>query len=205
VLSITLATITVHAGRISAKKQKMAMKVQMDGGRSYTAPGNVDWAEGQYVPIGSQKDLRTTAQEVTSEAEAKNPFNKILWWGFVYFPGAITGFVGIMDLVRQYFTSTPQLQTISFVFLGVAGGCTLMIFMFVFITKWDGKNFVSSIFGSVYVGIVWAFVILTILTALYTDWALGAIDGDLAGNPTDNNEVLYFLYWAAKRLPMISL
>ena len=217
-LSITAAAITIHAGHISRKIRLGNL------GQHYTQPEATGWTpDGQYALTESRKNLvEPNVQELRSsyngsyhnndennanvtQPKVHNPYRQVLWWGFLYFPGAVTGFVGIMSLVREYFAVTPTLQTITYIFIGIASGGTLVIAVIFFFTNWDGANFFRSFFQSTWVGLVWAFVILTILSALYTDWALGAMNGDITGTPAPGNEILYYIYWAAKRLPMFSI
>lgn len=39
--------------------------------------------------------------------------------------------------------------------------------------------------------------------ALYSDWALGVMTGNLVGAPSSNIRVLYWIYFVAKRLPLL--
>jgi hypothetical protein len=44
-----------------------------------------------------------------------------------------------------------------------------------------------------------------ILAALYSDWVLAGLAGNLIGMPSSDNSLLYFGYFAAKRLPFFSV
>jgi hypothetical protein len=39
----------------------------------------------------------------------------------------------------------------------------------------------------------------------YVDWALGILIPDVTGVPIPSDKVLYWLYFAAERLPMLSI
>lgn len=47
--------------------------------------------------------------------------------------------------------------------------------------------------------------VTTLLFAFYSDWVLAALAEDIVGRPTRDNAVYYWLYFAAKRLPMLSI
>jgi hypothetical protein len=38
---------------------------------------------------------------------------------------------------------------------------------------------------------------------LYSDWVLGVITGNLAGAPSGDVKVIYWIYFVAKRLPLM--
>jgi hypothetical protein len=44
-----------------------------------------------------------------------------------------------------------------------------------------------------------------ILFALYSDFAIGAIAGNMAGVPSSDNAALYWGYFIIKRLPILSV
>ena len=52
-----------------------------------------------------------------------------------------------------------------------------------------------------------AFVIFCLGAVIYSDWALAAIAGNMIGMPDGNNVIVNILFWSyfiAKRLPMLS-
>ena len=48
----------------------------------------------------------------------------------------------------------------------------------------------------------WCFIVVVLLTLLYSDWILGAITSDFVGVPDKRNKALFWLDFAAKRLPL---
>lgn len=57
---------------------------------------------------------------------------------------------------------------------------------------------------SIAVGIGIAVVLIGALFAFYTDWALATLTGDMAGTPSSDNAIFYWIYFAAKRFPLFS-
>jgi hypothetical protein len=189
--------ITVHAAVISVKLRSQHHEMKPLATRAYRT-GEISDEEGAHM-LASQKD------DAETKKQSEKSYRKLFWWILLYFLGWLPGFVGLMDLVREYYATIPRLQTISIVFLSVAGGCTLMAVLLFVIPQWRGNNSARIMAGGVAALVFWAAVVMTILSALYSDWALGAMDGDLSGTPEGSNKFLYFLYWAAKRLPMLSV
>ncbi|KAM7197519.1 hypothetical protein V8F33_005485 [Rhypophila sp. PSN 637] len=136
-------------------------------------------------------------KHIWQDPQYKSQFRKIWLWSPLYFFGAIVGFVGVMNIVRKNIATNHQLQIVT----GVFGGIVLFIIVVVvvlFLCAF-GKLTISLVMGAV-VGVF----VLTILFALYTDWALACLVGDVVGRPSRDNAVFYWCYFAAKRLPMLS-
>jgi len=175
ILSLTLSAMTAHAA--------WAVNRNSRGG-------------DMYRPVNEMQKDSTTRQGALVE---------ILVWTVPYFMSAIVGSVGLMDLVRQYLQDSRMLQTITYIFVGLSCGGTLTVMIVTLIATWTGANFLRSLGLSALAAVEFGLLILTVLFALYSDWALGAISGDLAGYPTQSNAWLYWLYWTVKRLPMLSV
>ena len=132
----------------------------------------------------------------------RRAFRSILAWTPLYFLGAVVGFVGVMNVVRKNIASNHQLQIVT----GVFGGVVLLMVVLVVALFMCGLS--GSCFGKLGWSLFWGgmagILMLTILFALYTDWALASIMGDIVGRPSKDNAVFYWTYFAAKRLPMLS-
>lgn len=77
------------------------------------------------------------------------------------------------------------------------------VFSFMYASEMDDDEDVTFVlfFG----GVVGAVLGLLLLMLFYSDWILGAIAGNLAGAPSSDIAVLYWLYFATKRLPLATL
>ena len=51
---------------------------------------------------------------------------------------------------------------------------------------------------------MWFVISFIFLLTLYSDWLLGAIDNNWSGQPDSDVALFYWIYFAAKRLPMLS-
>lgn len=63
-------------------------------------------------------------------------------------------------------------------------------------TTWGPRQGLQSFFAS-------ALMLTGLLAALYSDWVLGVITGNLAGVPSGDVRVIYWIYFVAKRLPLM--
>jgi hypothetical protein len=123
---------------------------------------------------------------------------KSMWWILLYIPGVVVGFVGLYPLVKESWDN-GVVRTISYAFGGTALGIGITSGVIFFFCKKDGGFVVTWIFGT---SITAAAVVA--LGVLYSDWILGAIAGNLVGFPSSDNLVLYWIYFVAKRLPLLS-
>jgi hypothetical protein len=199
VLSVAITGMTVHAGIISVRGPNSPARTTAlkrwrdDADWNHEADGD----EMRLLPAEPDHQAQPTRPQ-------ENPYMKLLGWVLLYILGALVGFVGLMDLVRQNLYQIPVLQTVSIVFLSVFAGCTAMVVLVVVISAWKGNNSAVVAVGGGIAFVVWATVILTVLSALFSDWALAAMVGDLIGTPSDQNRAVYYSYWVFKRLPMAS-
>jgi len=121
----------------------------------------------------------------------REAFRSALWWLVLYVLGTIVGLVGLIDLVIQSW-GEPVIVLSSKIFGGIAAGVIGLTFLVLLCTKFNGFVFAACI------------VTLGALSALYSDWVLAGLAGTLIGVPSSDNTILYFAYFAAKRLPFFS-
>lgn len=190
VLSVTLSSMAVHAALLVDDH-----RIRRHKAARYMNAGEMAWVDGRYL---SQEELRQDGRLL------RQTFRRILWWGLPYSLGAIVGCVGVIDLVVHYIAGSRQLQTITYIFAGVAGGSTLVVAIIAFIASWSDEDFFQSLYGSAVFGVIFGFFVLTILFALYADWVLASIAGDLIGYPSSDNALFFWIYFGAKRLPIFS-
>ena len=112
--------------------------------------------------------------------------------GVTDIPFMIIGFTGLISLVTQHWTSQTLIITLIFVVLiGVAAVATV-----VFPLTGDISMTNSSALG---------LLVIFALVPLYADWMLGSMVDNLVGVPSGDVAVIYWLYFASKRLNMLNL
>jgi len=183
ILSVTLSFMTIHSARLIDDRRAKGRRI----------------TEGTYERVYG--DFPGTPKAASHPRV--NPFGKIMWWSILYFAGAIIGFVGVMNLVRLNFSAIRELRIITYAFSGVLLAAPILSMLVFFCRRGGGGGFINALSG-LGITIFAGFVILTALIALYTDWVLAALAGDWVGVPSSDNQVFYWTYFAAKRLPIIS-
>ncbi|KAK4459725.1 hypothetical protein QBC42DRAFT_182731 [Cladorrhinum samala] len=216
VLSVTLTGMTVQATLeiFEMPKDGKTPEVEYDpffAGGSYRADSTV----GGYHPLKGSTSTFTlqrmneNGEYVERERKINLPqgqerYHRVWYWFPLYFVGSVIGFVGIMNVVGKNINDNHRLKLIT----GVFGGVTLLVVMAVLVLcclLMDGSGCCGALSISFLAGAGVAVFVLSVLFAFYTDWVLAALAGDLVGTPSSDNAVFYWTYFAAKRLPMLSI
>jgi hypothetical protein len=124
---------------------------------------------------------------------------KSTWCLAIYIPGVVVGFVGLGPLVKQSWHN-PAVGIITYVLGGmvvVLGIAVAVVSMF---SSTDGGVVMSWCWG-----LLGCLLGCGFLGVLYSDWILGSIAEDLVGLPSSDNAILYWTYFVAKRLPLLSI
>lgn len=125
---------------------------------------------------------------------------KIMLWFFLYHAGTIVGMVGLLDLVSQLFSQSRDIRIIT----GVFGGATLLILLLYtfFITVFTPKFWGSH--SSLWNFFLGANFLYFFFGAFYSDCILAAISRSWSGAPSSDIAIIYWVHFAAKRLPLLS-
>ncbi|KAF2181318.1 hypothetical protein K469DRAFT_261765 [Zopfia rhizophila CBS 207.26] len=154
--------------------------------------------------VGLHRSLRLRKpKNYNGKAE---PSKGIYAWLVLYGLGTIVGLVGLFSLVSQTIRSNAKVRIITIVFGTVTFAiCVLVICTIVLmILDEDESKAYAAGWG---IGLLPVVLVLGvgILAAFYSDWILGAIaSNNWTGAPSGNNTWLYWAYFAAKRLPLLS-
>jgi hypothetical protein len=110
VFSVTLSSMAIHASTLIDPRYLRRRRQA-----KYTMVNNYAVVDGVHV---SKEDLSLES------AMVNHAFRKILWWGVLYFPAAIVGFVGVLNLVLHNIRTNHTLQTVTYIFGGVTMGAS---------------------------------------------------------------------------------
>jgi hypothetical protein len=114
----------------------------------------------------------------------------------LYIAACILGPVGLLKIVKDTWMENRDIRIVTYVFC--ASFCLPAIGGFVMELNrgscWD-PLLVSA---ATTVSYFWYFSIF------YSDWILAAIEGNWSGIPDTRDEALYWMYFGAKRLPMLA-
>lgn len=213
VLSVTLTGMTVQAS-LEIFELPKAAKTPEVAYNPYFAnnPYQANSTVGGYHPLkGSTSTFTLRRMNEDGEyversinlPQGKERYHRVWYWFPLYFVGSVIGFVGIMNVVGKHINENHRVKIIT----GVFGGVTLIVVLAVLVACWlfmSGSGCCGTVGVSFLAGAGVAVFVLSVLFAFYTDWVLAALAGDLVGTPSGDNAVFYWMYFAAKRLPMLS-
>jgi hypothetical protein len=187
VLSVSLGCLSVHAATLIGHTEQ-------EGGGD----------EGEGLIEMSRKDQSQVS--LTPSARRRKSPARVLWWMSLYVPGVIVGMIGLLSLVFQEIKHNMVVEHITLVFgTVIATFAVLTVAVVVGFLAVEGDVGALSAVGYSSFGIlVSGFGAMAFMGALYSDWILGAIAGNLAGAPSSDNAALYWTYFIAKRLPFFS-
>jgi hypothetical protein len=189
VLSVTFGILSFHAATMVQPRDK----------HQYSAPGD---------ELGKN----------TENSIKNRDYKKVLWWMLLYVPGVVAGLSGLMSLVFKEIGHNADVKIITEVFgivIALPAGLMLIVGIVSMFRQCCGsrKEEVNNsstetlVMETVAIGYM-AFLVAgsttSVLAALYSDWILGAIAGNLVGLPSGDVAPLYWGYIVAKRLPFFS-
>ena len=137
------------------------------------------------------------------------PLPSIMWIG-LYVLGLIIGMVGVFSLVKETWLDNSKVRLITYGFGGISGGIIALAMLggiaMVVTIFCDGDDDVFSTGCGTFLGAApfGGAVLFVILGVFYSDWILGAIAGNLAGEPSSDVVLIYWLYFAFKRVSLFS-
>ena len=114
----------------------------------------------------------------------------------------VAGIIGLLSLVSKSVYQIPGVLGLTIGFLAIVAASPFVSAVTMMKFYWqDGGVSLENFFWTVFVVTSSIFIALS---AFYSDWCLGLILGDLTGIPSSDYSPLYWTYFAAKRLSMLS-
>lgn len=105
---------------------------------------------------------------------------------------------GLLSLVAKTIEDSHDVRTVTYIFIGVALGTAGLVAVLDFYLPFHGSKRRVIMFT---MNLITCF---GVFAALYSDMVLAAIANKWAGAPSGDNKALYWVYFAAKRLPTFS-
>jgi hypothetical protein len=137
-----------------------------------------------------------------AEPPARKDIARSTIWLALYVVGLTIGLMGVGTWVKETWDN-HTIRLITYAFGGICGGLILIPGVGSCCTWVDGHEDVLPL---VYMGpIALAAGGIVMLGVLYSDWILAVIAGNLAGVPSPDILILYWAYFAAKRLPKLNI
>jgi hypothetical protein len=123
--------------------------------------------------------------------------NVFMFGTALYWIGCVVGAVGILTVVRETLQQNHGLQIATYVFIAVtASGLVVGLLVGVFVGG-------SACYGILFApgAVIFSFLVAAVF---YSDWVLAAVERNWMGVPASDNKFVYWLYFMAKRLPLLS-
>jgi hypothetical protein len=129
-------------------------------------------------------------------------------WVALYILGLIIGMVGVFSVVKEAWLDNSEVRVITYVFGGISGVIILVGVLSALATAVGDEvctDACAEACGACIIGPpAFGAIALVTLGVFYSDWILGAIAGNMAGEPSGDVVIIYWLYFAFKRLPLFS-
>ncbi|KAF2837566.1 hypothetical protein M501DRAFT_937417 [Patellaria atrata CBS 101060] len=189
--SITQSTITIHRAWILRRENG-----------PHTQERSTDGVRLVSYHSGWHSEYSQTTTSLVQGHPQRTP----LYWLFLYLCGTIVGMVGLLSIVREAFPSNEGVRDLSYSFgiaIVVISGAVGAYF---YKRHGEGnKQEEKSAFSSTFGGVFKAFVVcFGTFSALYSDLILASIADNWGGFPSQDKAALYWAWFVAKRLPLLS-
>jgi len=145
-----------------------------------------------------EKEVAKSRAKEQAKKEPSPDTAQVWLWVFLYVPGMVAGFVGLISLIIENWAHHPKLHIITYAFSGVL---FFLFSVFSIFSIWLMGD--ESRSGTALMSFFGALTSFATLAALYGDWALGAMADNLLGTPSGDSTGLYWSYFFLKRLTML--
>lgn len=146
------------------------------------------------------------SKEQKENEERKN--HAPLWWLLLYLAGTIVGMIGLCSLLWTTFRHNENVKHLTYSFIAPVIIVPILVGFYWFQKHLEGdggKKVLTSAYWKTFAGAVVAFTaVFGFFSALYADLVLGSIAENLLGWPSDDYAPLYWIWFFAKRLPLLS-
>lgn len=209
ITSVSLACITLHRCVIIRDAQKRA-KQPAD---NYHTDTELQGINQQGYHNGMYRQARNGSQFFgqDSQGSGKQQRNVTpLWWLVLYLCGTIVGMIGLCSLLYTTFRKDETVRNLTYGFGAAMAIIPLLVAIYWFTVhlnggRGGGRVYVMA-FGTTFGGAFLAFIaVFGFFSSLYSDLVLGSIAGNLFGLPSEDFAPLYWAWFVAKRVPMLSL
>lgn len=132
-----------------------------------------------------------------------------LWWLLLYLAGTVVGMVGLRALLWTTFRQNKTVERLTYGFAVPVILAPILVGVYWFQrdlgrSRGGGKVLVSAYLHTLGSGVLAFVAVFGFFSALYSDLVLGAIAENLLGLPSADYAPLYWLWFIAKRLPLLS-
>jgi hypothetical protein len=209
VTSVSLACITLHRCLIVRREHKLRNEKQIPEVIQVESSGRHPYqpvlGDEPYDPAHSRSGFFSPPGEYVAKSKIPPP----LWWLVLYLAGTIVGMVGLGALLYTTFRHDRTIRLLTYGFGGAIALIPILVAIYWFQQHLDlpdgGWSVYKSAFWKTFGGGIIAFTAaFGFFSSLYSDLVLGSIADNLFGLPLKDFAPLYWAWFLAKRLPMLS-
>ncbi|KAH3914070.1 hypothetical protein HBI56_053750 [Parastagonospora nodorum] len=209
VTSVSLACMTLHRCLIVREEQrrKGSKDIEFSTRHQYhPAMNHEPYDNGIHAQLKSRSGF--FSQHSGPSKGAKN-IPAPLWWLVLYLSGTIVGMVGLCSLLYTTFRTDLTIRHLTYGFGAAMGLIPLLVAIYWYMHHLDLPQGGSKVYWSAvrytFFGSILAFTaVFGFFSSLYSDLVLGRIADNLFGLPSQDFAPLYWAWFVAKRLPMLS-
>ncbi|OCL03685.1 hypothetical protein AOQ84DRAFT_140832 [Glonium stellatum] len=205
-------TTSITQGCVAVHRAFIMHKFKHSASTSATSPMN---NTANYQPINPANPQQQQGPDMFKHTSSSQTLQFIvqnytpLWWLIVYLVGTTIGMVGLIGLIVSDFRHNSNVRSLTYGFvvaIAVLALTTVAYWYKLHLEQNNGelKGLIKAYlqtFGSFFIVLVAAF---GFFSPLYSDMVLGAIAQNWSGFPSEENQVLYWTWFGAKRLPMFA-
>ncbi|KAH8711932.1 hypothetical protein GQ44DRAFT_714148 [Phaeosphaeriaceae sp. PMI808] len=211
ITSVSLACITIHRCIIIRRSLQNANNNHNNIGLNqhpygqYQNMNQAPYHNGMYQPPNQSAFFAPNPQPNAPRRDLTP-----LWWLTLYLSGTIVGMVGLCSLLYTTFRADPTIRNLTYGFGAAMSIIPILVAIYWFKQHLDlpgggSRVFVSAFWHTVFGGVLAFTAVFGFFSSLYSDLVLGSIAGNLFGLPSEDFAPLYWAWFVAKRLPMLSL
>jgi hypothetical protein len=206
VTSVSVALISIHRCIITRREQKRP-KVAVNG-TTYHLVDYESYQDNQASHSNEGPITQFSNKNPTKNQDKANltPF----FWLLLFLAGTIVGMVGLGALLWDNFRHDKTIRHLTYGF-----AAPMVIIPGLVAAYWytehccgstNGRRGMQKAYRHTFRGALAAFVaVFGFFSALYGDLVLGIIAGNILGVPTGDITPLYWIWFVAKRFPLLSL
>lgn len=198
VTSVSLSCVTLHRCYITRREtqevhdHEAQVPLQYHQAQMYGQGRNPSW----FIQPGARQ-------------QANHRDVRPLWWLTLYLAGTIVGMIGLCSLLYTTFRKEQTIRNLTYGFGTAMGIIPILVAIYWYTQHLNLPNGGHRVWMSAswhaLGGAVIAFIaVFGFFSSLYSDLVLGAIADNLFGLPSEDFAPLYWAWFIAKRLPMLS-
>lgn len=207
VTSVSVAFISIHRCIIIRREGKLRTAAANES--TYQLVG-YDSYQNHHASQSNEGGRITQFSSNDPSRDQKKADLSPLFWLLLFLAGTVVGMVGLGSMLWKNFAHDKTIRRLTYGFAAPMVILPGMVAAYWYTTHCcgasSGRHGLQRAYRHTFRGALAAFVaVFGFFSALYGDLVLGIIAGNILGIPTGDVAPLYWIWFVAKRVPMLSL